>query len=520
MMEPDVEVGARRWWALAGLSLAVLVVSLDGTVLSVALPTLSTALHASESELQWFSSAYLLVLAASMLPVGLVGDRYGRKRTMVAGLVLFGGGSAWCAAATSPAAFIEARVALGVAGAAIIVMALSALTVLFDEEERPRAVGVWAAANFVSLPLGPILGGWLLTHFWWGWVFLMNVPVAVVGLVATLALVPESRAVPPPALDPFGVLASVAGLVGVTYGLIEAGQYGWSDRRAWPVVLAGIGILVGFFAWERHLNRAPGGGGLLDLGLFRSASYLWGVVLSAVGVLAMIGVLFTMPQYFQGVLGADAMGSGLRLLPLVGGLVATALPADRLARRIGAKLTAAGGFALLAGGLALGSTTTLASGGGFVAGWMAVIGAGMGLVMATTASAALAELTEERAGVGSAVMQALNKVGGPLGTAVMGSALTAAYLARLTLPGLPAPLAAACRQSIFGALAVAGHLGAPALAHEARAAFVHGMDVALLVSAAVAAGGALLALAFLPAAAHAARPAPAAGRPEVGVADR
>src|SRR5437588_7481710 len=204
-------LGNRRWWALGGLTLAVLAVGLDGTILSVALPTLSSALHASESDLQWFSSGYLLVLAAAMLPAGLLGDRYGRKTVLLGALALFGAGSAACAYAPSVAAFIAARVVLGLAGAGIVVMALSALAVLFSEKERPRAVGVWAAANFLALPIGPLLGGWLLTHCWWGWVFLINVPVSLVGLLAGLALVPQSRATERPGLDPVGVGSSAAG---------------------------------------------------------------------------------------------------------------------------------------------------------------------------------------------------------------------------------------------------------------------------------------------------------------------
>src|SRR5436305_4544997 len=205
--------GNRRWCALGALTLAVLAVGLDGTVLSVALPTLANALHASESDLQWFSSGYLLALAAAMLPAGILGDRYGRKKVMLTSLILFGIGSVACAYAPSTGAFIAARIVRGLAGAGIVVMALSALTVLFTEEERPRAVGIWAAANFLALPLGPILGGWLLTHYWWGWVFLMNVPVALVGVVAAFAFMPESRATQRPGLDPVGVMSSTAGLV-------------------------------------------------------------------------------------------------------------------------------------------------------------------------------------------------------------------------------------------------------------------------------------------------------------------
>lgn len=492
--------GTRKWWALGALVLAVLAVGLDGTVLSVALPTLAVKLRASESDLQWFSSGYFLVLAAAMLPAGLLGDRFGRKKTLLVALALFGAGSAACAYASSAGAFIAARVALGLAGAGIIVMALSALTVLFDEQERPRAVGVWAAANFLALPIGPILGGWLLTHYWWGWVFLMNVPVALVGLIAALALVPESRAAERPGLDPLGMLSSVAGLVAVTYGLIVAGEHGWGHAGALAPIALGLALLVGFFLWERRLSRRPGGQPLIDLTLFRSAAFTWGVILQAILVLAMIGALFTMPQYFQGVKGADAMGSGARLLPLIAGLVVGALPADRLARLIGAKLAVALGFVLVAAGMALGATTSVSSSVAFVAAWMAVVGAGLGVTLATAASAALSELTEERSGVGSAVMQALQKVGGPFGTAILGSVLSSVYIAHLRLDGLPAPLASAARQSLFGGVAVATRLHSAALpVSSVRGAFVTGMDVSLVVAAGMAVAGLILALLFMPA---------------------
>ncbi len=491
--------GPRKWWALGALTLAVLAIGLDSTILSVALPTLANVLHATESDLQWFSSGYLLVLAAAMLPAGLLGDRFGRKKVMLISLFLFGAGSAACAYAPSPGAFIAARVVLGLAGAGIVVMALSAVTVLFSEAERPRAVGVWAAANFLALPAGPILGGWLLTHYWWGWVFLINVPVALVGLLAALALVPESRAPVRPGLDPVGVVASTAGLVGVTYGLIEAGRNGWTDASALAPIGAGLVLLMGFFLWEYLLSRRPGGQPLLDLSLFRSAAFTWGVILMAILILAMIGVIFTMPQFFQGVLGTDAMGSGIRLLPLIGGLVLGAVPADRVARLLGAKITVALGFALLAAGMLVGATTSVDSSDGFIAGWMAVVGLGMGLTLATAASGALSQLSAERAGVGSAVMQALQKVGGPLGTAILGSVLSAAYLTQLDLTGLSPAAAQAVQGSLFGGIAVAKQLRSASLLASVRSAFVYGMDVSLAVGAGIAVAGIVLTLAFLPA---------------------
>ena len=492
------DLGTRRWWALGAVSLAVMTVGLDGTVLSVALPTLSGALHASESDLQWFSSGYLLVLAAAMLPAGLLGDRYGRKKVMLFALGMFGVGSAACAYSTSVVEFLAARLLVGLAGAGVIVMAITALTVLFSKEERPKAVGVWAAANFLALPIGPILGGWLLTNYWWGWVFLINVPVALIGMAAVAALVPESRASERPGMDPAGVAASAAGLVAVIYGLIKAGQDGWSNTGALLFMIAGVALLVGFFGWERRLSRRPGGQPLLDPTLFRSASFTWGVILASVPILAMLGVLFTMPQYFQGVLGTNAMGSGLRLLPLIGGVVAGAVPADRVAGLVGAKVAVAAGFVLLAAGLFLGATTSVGSSGLFVAAWMAVAGAGLGVAMATATSAALGELTEEHSGVGSAVLQAVNKAGGPFGIAILGSVLTGGYLARLSLSGLPAPAAAAVRQSVFGGVAVAQKIGSASLLTSVRTAFVHGMDMALLVSAGFALAGLVLTLLFLP----------------------
>ncbi len=490
--------GNRRWWALGALGLAVVAVGVDGTVLSVALPTLSKVLDASESDLQWFSSGYFLVLAAAMLPAGLLGDRYGRKKVLVVSLVLFGIGSAGCAYSTSVGEFMVARVLIGLAGAGLIVMAFSVLTVLFNRDERPKAVGVMAGATFVAFPIGPILGGWLLSNYWWGWVFLINVPVVVIALAAVVSLVPESRASNRPGLDVVGVASSAAGLVSVTYGLIKAGQGGWGNVYALSMIAGGVVLLVGFFVWERWLTNRPGGQPMLDLTLFDSASFTWGVILAMLPILAMLGILFTMPQYFQGVLGTDAMGSGLRLLPLVAGLMVGAVPAARVVRLVGAKVAVATGFVLLAGGLLTGSTMSVGSSGLFVAVWMSVAGLGTGLAMATAMSAALVELSEEKSGVGSGVMQAVNKTGAPLGIAILGSVLSAGYLARLDLRGLPSAAAAAVRQSVFGGVAVAHQLHSPVLLVSVQRAFLHGMDLALLVSAVIALAGTVLTVAFLP----------------------
>jgi len=489
---------AAKWWALGGLTLGVLAVGLDATVLSVALPTLAGSLRASAADLQWFVSAYTLGLAVGLLPGGVLGDRFGRKRVMLITLAVFGAGSLACAYAPSAAAFIAARTVLGVSAGFMLPLVLSVVTVMFTDEERPKAVGIWAAANFLALPIGPILGGWLLSSYWWGWVFLMNLPVVVIGMAAVAVLVPESRAAERPGLDPVGIVASCAGLAVLVYGFIAAGQHGWASATAVAAMTAGVVILAAFVAWERRLTRRPGGQPLVDLTLFKSARFTWGTILQAFGVFAMFGLLFAAPQFFQAIQGVSAMGSGLRLLPLMAGLAAGAILADRAAALLTTKLTAALGFTLLTAGLALGATMTVASGNGFIATWTAIAGVGFGLALATAASSALVDLPKASAGVGSAVMQAVQKAGAPLSAAILGSVMTSAYQSGLSLAGLPSNAADAVRSSVFAGLAVARQLGSAPLLDSVRSAFAHGIDAMLWISAGLAVAGIVLALAFLP----------------------
>jgi MFS transporter, DHA2 family, multidrug resistance protein len=378
-------------------------------------------------------------------------------------------------------------VLLGLGAAAIIPLSPSVLTVLFSPQERPRAVGVWAAANFLALPLGPILGGGLLTNYWWGWAFLINLPVVLVGLLAAVMLLPESRSATRTELDPLGVLTSSAGLAVLVYGVIRAGQHGWGDPVALTAMVAGALVLVGFGLWERRLGQRQGGQPLVDLSLFHSTSFTWGTILAAVGVFALFGVLFTAPQYFQAILGTDAMGSGLRLLPLIGGLAVAASMADRIAARAGVKATTALGFALLAVGLGAGAGTSMSSGAGYVAVWTPVVGLGMGFALATASAAA-----------------------------ILGSVLNTSY--RGQLDGLPAHVADAARDSVLAGVAAAQQPGSVSLLHAVRAAFVDGMDAMLWGCAAIAAAGMVLALVLLPGRAAAGMPAGPAGLEDEAVA--
>jgi MFS transporter, DHA2 family, multidrug resistance protein len=491
-------LGSRRWWALGALALSLLVVGLDGTVLSIALPTLSTELHATTSQLQWFVDAYLLVLAATLLPAGLLGDRFGRKKLLLAALALFGVASLACAHAGSSGMLIGARMVLGLSAAFLMPLSMAVLPVLFSPQERPRALGIWVTATAASFPIGPIVGGWLLDNFWWGSVFLINVPVVVLGLIAVALLVPESRDPHAARLDVVGALTSSLGLAGLTYGFIEAGEKGWGDGGALGALAAGVVVLGAFVAWQRRGARRPGGQPLVDLRLFRSASFTWGTIIATVMNFALFGLLFAPPQYFQAVQGKDSLGVGLRLLPLIGGLVVGARVGGRMAPRAGAKLTVAIGFALLVVGLALGATTGTGSGYGFVATWITIIGLGAGFAMPTALDAAIGALTAERSGVGSGLIQAVRQVGGAIGVAVLGTVLNSAYRGRLDLTGLPAQAADAARESVSTGVAVPRELGSQPLLEVVRSAFVGGMDAMFLVCAALAVVGTLVSLALLP----------------------
>src|SRR6201986_4167722 len=254
---------ARKWWALVAIAASVLVVGLDLTVLNLALPTIAVDLHASSGDLQWISDAYSLVLAAAMLPAGLLGDRYGRKKVLLVALVLFGASSAACAYAGSVGELIAARAVLGIGAAAIFPLSLAVIPVLFAPEERQKAIALMASATFISFPIGPIVGGYLLDHFWWGSVFLINVPVVVLAVIAVAVLLPESRSAERPRIDAVGVILSSGGLAALTYGFIKAGQDGWSDSIAVGAIAAGVAVLAVLVAWERWLtgrNRAGNGG--------------------------------------------------------------------------------------------------------------------------------------------------------------------------------------------------------------------------------------------------------------------
>ncbi len=481
-----------RWWALGSLALAVLAVGLDGTILSVALPTLGRSLGASTGQLQWFVAAYTLVFAAALVPGGMLGDRYGRKKMLLVSLVVFGAASIACALAPSADAFIAARALLGLGGALMLPMVMGLLPVLFDERERARAIGTITAAVMLGYPIGPLLGGWMLTRFDWRWVFLINLPVVALALVAVTVLLPESRSSLRRRIDRVGLVVSSGGLALLTYGVINAGDRGWSDSVALAEMVGGTFGLAAFVLWERRV-AAP----LVDLRLFRVSAFTWGATLSSLVSFAMFGLLFAAPLYFQVVRGADAQGSGIRLLPLIAGLLVGGAVADRLAARAGASRIAALGFLLFAAGLAFGATTSVATGDAKAVAWIALSGLGLGLVLPTTIDAALGAVSDDNSGVAAGVLQALRMVGGALGAAILGALINATYRDQLQQAVSPA-LARPARESAVAGIDAATAAHSAPLLDAVRGAFLGGMNLTLWASAALMVVGGLLALVLRP----------------------
>lgn len=486
--------GARRFGVLIALCLAVLVLGLDTTVLNVALPTLAQDLDASTSQLQWMANSYNLVLAALLLPAGLLGDRYGRRRIIAIALALFGLASLACALADTAGQLIAARAFLGIGAAMIVPVALSLITVLFRTEvERKKAIGFFVVANSIGMPLGPIVGGLLLDHAGWKWIFLMNVPIAFVAALAVRLLVPETRSSRRPAIDWLGIILSSAGLAALVYGVTKAGEASWTDGATIAFLALAVVLIAGFLIWQRR-NSEP----LIELRLFRERVFTGGAVLLTVSVFAIFGLLFTMPQYFQGINHSDALHTGLKLLPFIGGMTVGAKLAEPVEAKLGTRIVVMAGFVVMAVGFGLGAFTELGTGYGYTAIWFVVVGFGLGCSMPQAMNAALGVLDPERAGTGSGLLQAFRQVGGTVGVAVLGTVLNSVYRHNVDTGGLPAQVADAVEKSLGGGLAVAAKTGSPALLANVRDAFMNSLNTTMWVSAGIAVAGAILAAVLMP----------------------
>ena len=491
-----------RWAALVVLCASALIVNVDNTILNVALPTLVRKLAATSSELEWIVDSYAMVFAGLLLVGGSLADRFGRKRFFLIGLGVFAAGSVGSAFSGSVDVLIAWRAVMGAGAALTIPASLSIVNDLFrDPAERARAIGAWAATIGLGIAIGPIAGGLLLARFWWGSIFLVNVPIVAAAFAGALLLVPESRNPAAGRPDPWGAVLSIAGVGLLLWAIIEAPASGWGSGKVVGAGLASLAVLGAFVAWEARSSHP-----MLKLGFFADRRFSVAAAAEVLGVFGLLGGLFVLTQFLQFDLGLSPLQAGLRILPMAAVLGVSAPLSPLLGRVIGLKFTVASGLAAVAGGLwqisAVSAVTTTYQD---VVPGLLLVGLGAGLLLPTATNSVVGSVPQGDSGTGSASNAVALQVGGALGVAVIGSVLSTRYQDHMTraLAGryLPAATAQTILGSLGGALAVAARAGGATgalLAHAARAAFMSGTEIALAVGAAVAVGGVVLVLARLP----------------------
>ncbi|HEY9304588.1 MAG TPA: MFS transporter [Mycobacterium sp.] len=488
--------------ALAVICLSVFVISVDATIVNVALPTLSHELGADTAQLQWIVDAYTLVMSGLLLSVGSLSDRYGRRGWLSAGLALFAITSAIAAHVNSADTLIAARAAMGIGAAVIFPTTLGLITNIFtDPVHRAKAIGVWAAMVGVGVAVGPISGGWLLDHFSWGSIFLVNVPTAIAAIVGGILFVPTSRDPATPPVDVPGLLLSAVGVTTLVYTVIEAPSWGWtSTRAATGFTLAAI-VLATFALWERR-SAHP----MLDVTVFFNRRFSGGSLAVTAGFLTLFGFIFVITQYFQFIKNYSAFGAGVRLLPVAISIAVASILGPRLVERIGTTAVVAGGLAIFAAGLAWASTADALTPYREIAMQMLLLGGGLGLTTAPATEAIMGSLPADKAGVGSAVNDTTRELGGTLGVAIVGSVFASVYSGRLgsspALSGLPLDVRSAMQHSMAVAHQVIQQSPAGRIAGVREAvnhAFLDGLQIGSLVCAAIALSAAIVVSVLLPA---------------------
>jgi EmrB/QacA subfamily drug resistance transporter len=496
------EQPARRWAALTVLCVAALIINVDNTILNVALPTLVRDLRASSSELQWIVDSYAMVFAGLLFVGGSLADRFGRKRFFLIGLAVFAAGSIGAAFSGSVHLLIAFRAVMGAGAAFTIPASLSIINDIFRvPAERARAIGSWAGTIGLGIAIGPIAGGLLLSRFWWGSIFLVNVPIVIAGFVGAVALVPDSKNPAAERPDPAGAVLSIAGLGLLLWAIIEAPTHGWTSGIVVVVGMASVVVLGSFVAWEAH-SRYP----MLKLGLFRDRRFSIALAAECFGVFGLSGALFVQTQFLQFDLGYSPLQAGVRILPIAGTLVVSAALSPILARLIGIKFTVAGSLAAIAAGLwQIAAVSRLDTTYGDVVPGLLLIGLGAGLLLPTATNSVVGSVPQGDSGIGSATNTVALQVGGAIGVAVLGSVMLTRYRDHMTaaLAGrhVPTTILQTVVGSLGGALAVVVSIGGATgalLGRAARTAFMSGNEVSLAVGAAVALGGAILVLAALP----------------------
>jgi EmrB/QacA subfamily drug resistance transporter len=495
---------ATRWRALLFICISLVVVSLDNTILNVALPSISKTLGASASELQWIVDAYVLVFASLLLTVGGLGDRFGRKKSLQIGLVLFGIGSLGAGLSPNTNVLIATRAFLGIAGAAILPATLSLITATFPARERPRAIALWAAVFGLGVGIGPLIGGALLEHFEWNSVFFVNLPVITVALIGGAMTIADSKDDHAPKADIPGVILSVTGLFALIYGIIEAGQKGWTEQSVLIAFAAAVVLLVIFGWWE---NRNPDA--MLPMRFFTNMSFTGANVALAFLNFSLFGGVFFLSQYLQTILGYSTLDAGIRTLPLALVLAVVASRSAIVSNRLGNKYTVALGIALSGAGLLFmalefGLNTPFIT----IAIGEVILAVGMGLAISPATNSIMGSVPVSKAGIGSAMNDTTRQLGGALGVAILGTFANSAYISGVSVLKQQIPLIPDAAMDVIKSSIQAAHF----VANDARAAlfkdqilktvdsaFVDGMTHAMFIGAIVMFAGALFALIVLPA---------------------
>jgi EmrB/QacA subfamily drug resistance transporter len=489
---------ARRWWMLGVLCLSLLIVFVGNSSLNVAIPTLSRDLHASESQLQWVVASYSLVFAGLLFSTGAFGDRFGRKGALQLGLVGFLLGALLAAASSSMWELIACRALMGASAAFIMPSTLSILVNVFPADERAKAIAIWAATTGAAGAIGPVASGWLLGHFWYGSIFLINVPIIVVALASGWVLIPKSRDPEQARLDPVGAVLSVIGISSLVYALIQAPEQGWLGAGTLLAFGVALVILALFVAWELRVEEP-----MLDMRFFRNPAFSTGTGGMVLVFLAMFGVMFLITQYFQLVLDYSPLSAAVRLLPMAPIMIIVAPMTPRLSTRFGAHRVVASGMLLITAGLLMFRALDLHTAYLYVLVSLVPLVSGMALAMSPMTAAIMSAVPPRRAGAGSAMNDATRELGAALGVAVLGSLASSRYGSALapSLKGLSPAARSASRASIAGALRTAAALprgAARTLTLASQHAFVDGIHLAVAVGALLAAVSAVLVLRYLP----------------------
>ncbi|MGW1976118.1 MFS transporter [Streptomyces sp. NPDC001889] len=469
----------KRWLILVVLCLSTLVLVIDNMVLTVAVPPIVEDLDATGQDIQWIIDSYILVFAGLLLTSGSLSDRYGRRRVMIIGLALFGAASVVATVAGSPAELIAARVLMGIGGALVMPSTLSILITVFDEDERPKAIAAWSAVAMVGLVGGPVLGGALIAHFWWGAVFLINVPIALLAIVAALVLMPESKG-PWRKADPVGMVLSMAGMTALVWTIIELPQQGIGHPATLIPLAVAVAALAGFAVWE---SRTPHP--MVPLSLFRDRVFTGASFSLVLLTFANGGLMLVLTQYLQFVLGYTPTETGLAFAPMAVAVIVFNTIGAALVNRTGNRFMAVAGLVVTAAGFGVLATLSAGDGLAVLTGAMVLMGVGGGLAMPATIGALMGAVPAEHAGVGSALNDTIQQAGAALGVAILGAVLSGTYSAEMS-----GSASGAARESIAEALA----LGDSALAETARSAFTTAMSHSFLAGAAGVVGAAVAAL--------------------------